>query len=155
MFQCTDAIAQSYFANNVFWNVRQINGKTSLVDSIICRPRQISFVSRTLNIDKFEKIRANDLTHLISTLSWRRSLWYRNQSIDWFLYDRDLMKELSSGIYFHELMLSMILLLRLVGIYQHFHLIQPITSLFLYPPPPLKKKLFLGHIERDQWHKMD
>ena len=34
------------------------------------------------------------------TLSWRRSLWYRNQSIDllcksldWFLYDRDLRPE--------------------------------------------------------------
>ena len=45
-------------------------------------------------------IREQPIFNIESTLSWRRSLSYRNQSIDllwklmdWFLYDRDLRHE--------------------------------------------------------------
>ena len=43
---------------------------------------------------------------VILTVSWRRSLWYRNQSIDlqrkWFLYDRDLRHERVNNILRHN-----------------------------------------------------
>ena len=52
------------------------------------------------NLEKHTILHLSHSFYLLSiclTLSWRRFLWYRNQSMDWLLYDWDLRHEIFKG----------------------------------------------------------
>ena len=75
--------------------------KRKLLDKIFSRMNNIRVLCQTVTNLSFSECSRHLFSVEALTLSWRRSLSYRNQSIhllcksmDWFLYDRDLCHEI-------------------------------------------------------------